>query len=126
MTVHRCANCACSTRFRTATHGLGRSNRCVAFFTPPDRGARLRPVVFTALEFFSIDSNAKLRDAGTSAFAAARCGWLGTFAAAGWRLPSVLPAPLVLALPLLLLLLVYGRATCTGWVVCLQDCLRSV
>ena len=43
-TVHRCANCACSTRFRTATAGLGRSHREVAFCTPPDCGVLCRPV----------------------------------------------------------------------------------
>jgi hypothetical protein len=78
----------------------------VAFFTPPERGARLRPVVFTALEFFSIDSKARFRDAGTSALAAGLfCALLAALAAAGCRLPSVLPPPEVLALPLLLLLL---------------------
>jgi len=44
MTVHRCANCACSTRFRTATAGLGRSHLDVAFCTPPDCGVLCNPV----------------------------------------------------------------------------------
>lgn len=102
MTVHRCANCACSTRLRTATDGLGRSNRCVAVFTPPDKGARRRPVVLTGLVRTGLpaDSYASSKLAGISTLA----NPTGCFAAA-FEAASPLSELLLLLPPLLLLLL---------------------
>jgi hypothetical protein len=105
---------------RTATQGEGRSKRCVALRTPPDSGARRRPVVLIAFADFSIDSNARLRLLGgtTSDAGGGRCGLLllllllvtagtGCICRCG-----VLPPLPLLPLPLPWLLLL--RATLSG------------